>query len=118
MKNLKGLEGGNKLHAMEAHRSQKMAIFVPVCRTLNKRSVSRVCVPPHPLPGTPVGFVQTVCFPTESPMSVSWGNTHSHLVAVLKAVSQVDAFTGSCRQMSVKVLFFAYLLYGEKICLT
>ncbi len=46
-------------------------------------------------------------------MSVSWG-THAHLVAALKAVSQVDAFTGSCRQMPVKMLFFDWLWYGEK----
>ena len=52
MKKLKELEGGNKLHAMEVHRRQKMAIFVPVCRTLNKRSGSRACGTPHPLPGT------------------------------------------------------------------
>ncbi len=52
MKNLKELEGGNKLHAMEVHRRQKMAIFVPVCRTLNKRSGACDCGTPHPLPGT------------------------------------------------------------------
>lgn len=46
-------------------------------------------------------------------MSVSWG-THAHLVAALKAVSQVDAFTRSCRQIPVKMLFFANLLYGKK----
>ena len=73
MKNLKELEGGNKLHVMEVHRCQKMAIFVPVCRTLNKRSVSRVSVPPHLLLGTPVGIVQTVRFSTGLPMRVCFG---------------------------------------------
>ncbi len=50
-------------------------------------------------------------------MVLSWG-THAHLVAALRAVSQVDAFTRSYRQMPAKMLFFASLLYGEKICLT